>query len=323
MGGHQSVTQTQNYLTQRLTTVVSDTLVKKTTNVNMESSGSQTIEDIEYIMVPSRDWCPAETAPGAYDHVNKKSVNFIAVVNMANVSAMDIVSSIRSELQSQVDSKLKSEKSGSLVVGDNSNVNTNINVTDQTWTNITNTVKLTVETQFKQVDTSNQRIKRLKIPQPCVYRGQPNPIISNKSLITMMASDIATNVMKTVQDSNEWKSYTTDLKAAADIKNEDIGAQLRDTVKSITGMVGGIATGALLMPVLIIGGFLFFLLVLIRGFPGGGGGKNGGGQMMDPRTINALSEGATNVIGGLQGASGRPPSRGGWGPWGRRLGRLH
>ena len=111
----------------------------------------------------------------------------------------------------------------------------------------------------------------------------------------------------TVQESNEWKSYATDLSATADIKNEDIGAQARDAIKSITDMVGGIAGGAMMMPILIIGGILFFFLVLIRGFPGGGKGNQG---TLTPEQMQALSAGAGNVMDGV-GRAFRPGSGGG------------
>jgi hypothetical protein len=192
MGGTQSVTQVQEVIQQRIMNVVSDVLVNKNTTVDQETSGSQVIRNITVGLLPP-NYCPIGTAPGAYDFKNEKTINMTTVLNMANVSSNEICSAIKQQLEQQADAAIKSDKSGTFAVGDNTTVNQSFKISDTTMTNLQSNVEMKLQTYMKQKDRGDQIMENMTMYPPCLTPGQPNPILNNAAYITMMATDITSS----------------------------------------------------------------------------------------------------------------------------------
>lgn len=72
------------------------------------------------------------------------------MISMSNVNASDITDSIKQKLEDEANAALKSEKAGSLAVGDNTNVKQNLNITENTIKNIQNMIETKLETYMAQ-----------------------------------------------------------------------------------------------------------------------------------------------------------------------------
>jgi hypothetical protein len=145
MGGTQSVTQVQEVVQTRIMNVVSDVLVSKNTTVDQETSGAQVIRNVTVGMLPP-NYCPAGTAPGAYDFRNEKTINLATVINMANVNTNELCSAIKQDLEQQAESAIKSDKSGTLAVGDNTSVEQSFKISDTTMTNLQSKMEMKMQT---------------------------------------------------------------------------------------------------------------------------------------------------------------------------------
>jgi hypothetical protein len=275
MGGANSTNQVRETITTNLTRVVTSTMISKTSTANQNSTQTQIISKIR--IIPAMN-CPPGVSPGSVNIRNGSKVTMSTMLSVFSMSAEEITDKITKSLQTTMDNQVKKEKDGTLAFSDKTNLNQVNVISDVTIRDIKNTVQMTLDTYMSQTARVNQVITDVVIPQPC---GSNVTELTNDSYVSMVASDMVMNVMKTVTDSVEWKKYEDDMKAKDDQKSRDVFGQATDMIKSLgdniqnLGMAG--VGGVALVAVALI---LFIPFVLRSLFGGGGGSKdvsNGGG----------------------------------------------
>lgn len=302
MGGSQSVSQVQTYLDTKITNVVTETLVKKNTTTDQSNTGDQIIRNINLRHVN----CPEGSFPGGYNFSNVKQLNMSTVINMANVSSAELTDTIKKTLESEAQSNVKNDKSGSLAVGDQTSSTQSVMVSDVTITNIRHTIDQTLSTYMKQKDSGNQIIDRVDAIAPCLVPGQAYPVMSNDSYIEMMASDISTAVVDTVMKSEEAKDFVNKNLAIVDVKNKDIIGQVADVannlIAGVTTITTGIGVSSVVMFGLVLLAVVMLLPMLVRAITGGGGVSNEHQAKVLHKYVDRVSGAAHKGAGGATGA---------------------
>ena len=280
MGGEQSVEQVRTIVEKRMLNVVSNTMVKKTSNVDQSSSRTQIIRNVDLRPPPSP--CPAGFAPGGYSFSNKATVSMSTAISMTNMNTASLVDAIKEDLEDQADAALKNEKAGSLAVGDSTKVSQKFSISEETTKNITNNINMQLQTYLKQRDDGVQVIEGMRLYQPCLAKDARYPEVTNEAIVTMMATDVAMSTADVVMNSEEIKRFITESKGSLDNKNKGADAILGDVLNNLISTVGSIGMSGIIVWGLVLVALVFFLPMILRALTGGGGGGGGGGAPPPP-----------------------------------------
>lgn len=110
--------------------LVSDTLMQKNSSTSQVVTGQQLIEHIVVLPIPFKDYCPPGTcvvcsvlvlclidnkptkSSGGYNLHNKQTLDMTTMVNMASINSVELADIIKSTIENEMNSAIKSQKIG-------------------------------------------------------------------------------------------------------------------------------------------------------------------------------------------------------------------
>lgn len=257
--------------------------------VQQGSRRTQTISRVQIIPAPP-NYCPPGTAPTGFSMGNSSTLDMGAVFSMNTSESQALADNIVQSLVDKVESEVKLDKSGSLMVGDQTSSTQRLEVSDKTKKKISNELVQRINSFIVQMDEGSQTIEDVKMPPPCQAPGERLPTLSNEAYAKAMAADLVATVTNAVMASEEVKSQSTASSSAVEAKYKDAIGQVTDMVSSVMSMYA-------LIPLAVVCGSLLLLFIVIRSVAsgasaagGGGGRRRSGSSVVNNETASLLSK---------------------------------
>ena len=264
-GGSNQTTQTSEEVNSRVSKVVQQNIMEKSTKIQQDASMSQVMKNVSIMSQPG---CPVGHSVINISQNMATSQNI--ALTLSTTSSNELASVVNNELQAVLDSEVDKEKKGSLQQTDSTKTNQNIKISNKSQSLVESTIRTTLNTYINQDQTMDQRMNNVSVMLPC----GADLNITQESVATMVANDIGTNVAGILTKMDEFNGLTGSATAIDKQKVTDTFAALAD---SFAGMVSSLGMSASMGFVVVGVIAVIIVIVVIMGLMsslGGGSGKD-------------------------------------------------
>jgi hypothetical protein len=149
MGSKNSIEQVQNFLNETITSIVSDTVVKKNNTIQQQFTQIQLLEyiDITQPLYP----CPAGTKGGNISIGNVQESNFGVGISLEMIDSSELTQKIVSGIETAAASKVETKQDGMLAFTKDTDVNQRMNISSVTLTSIKSTIDMKLDSYVSQL----------------------------------------------------------------------------------------------------------------------------------------------------------------------------
>lgn len=166
MGGVHTTEQARDFIQERVTNVMQDTLISKATTVQTHQLSEQLMEGLS-ILPPPPGLCPPGVAP--QDMVieqNEKAVNTVGL-SLTYLSAQDIAESVKTAIQDAVSDEVNKEQRGIDAIAGNTTAKQTLVIKAKTMNNLTTTIQMKLDTYISASNRAGQIMRNITVYMAC------------------------------------------------------------------------------------------------------------------------------------------------------------
>lgn len=268
MGSTNSTEQVREFISERVTSVLQETLVAKTTTVETSGSVNQRIDGLT-ILPPPPGLCPQGQAPRDVNITQDAAATTTVAMSLTLLSAQDIATSVQKSIQDAVNSRTDIEKRDSLAFTDNVNTSQHLKIRDKTITELRSTIQMKLNTYVQAVVSHNQTMYRITMYMPCRDTN-----IVQRDMQDTIITDFAASITQMLLRTEEAQNYVTSSTSETDQRATGTLTVALDTAGAVINRA--LSTAGVLGSFWMIMVIVAIVIIPWPGFPPKGKGRGGG-----------------------------------------------